>query len=151
MLHCLIAGGTGIKKSRRACHFSAAHPATPDQKSGQPQLVPYVHHKWHTDTFYDIGLVKAQEMVHFGDVRAECIARVVGHIKRSCTKDHQKLHRTLRQSKQISVHRETACVTKFRNRTGLISSGVVSTSFWNLQPKMSQQRNHVSTKKQVRR
>ena len=61
------------------------------QKSWQPQIVPHVHHKWHTDIVYEIGLVKEQKMVlkffhdfscavvHFGDIPAECIARVVGH------------------------------------------------------------------------
>ena len=55
------------------------------------QLVLYVHHKWQTDTIYETNLLKAQDMclkayqtfsyavVHFGDVRAECSARVVGH------------------------------------------------------------------------
>ena len=48
-------------------------------------------HKWHTDTIYEIDLVKVQDMglkfyqifsyavVHFGDVPAECIARVVAY------------------------------------------------------------------------
>ena len=55
--------------------------------SWQPQLVLCVHHKWHTDTVYEIDLVKAQDMdqtlsyavVHFGDIPEECIAGVVGH------------------------------------------------------------------------
>ena len=60
-----------------------------DQKSWKPQIVAYVHHKWHTDTIYETDV--AQEMglqvdqtvscvvVHFGDVPAERISRVVGH------------------------------------------------------------------------
>ena len=63
----------------------------PNQDNWQPQLVSYVHHKWHTDTICEIDLVKPQEMslksfhtvsyvvVHFGDIPAECIARVVAH------------------------------------------------------------------------
>ena len=60
-------------------------------KIWEPQLVPHVQHKWHTDNCIEMDLVKAQEMgptfyktcsyavVHFGDVPVECIARVVGH------------------------------------------------------------------------
>ena len=81
LLNGLIAGGIGRKEGRHAW-FSAAHPqeskAAPERKSWEPQLVPYFHHKWHTDTIYDIDLVKAKEMdlkcnqtfsyavVHFG-------------------------------------------------------------------------------------
>ena len=40
--------------------FSAGHPqqskARPGQKSWQPQLVPHVHNKWHTDAIYEIDL-----------------------------------------------------------------------------------------------
>ena len=62
-----------------------------DRKNLEPQLGPYIHHKWHTDTIYEIDLVKVQDMglkfyqifsyavVHFGDVPAECIARVVAY------------------------------------------------------------------------
>ena len=50
----------------QACYSSAAHPqdskAVPEQKSWEPQLVIFVHSKWHTDTIYEIDLVKAQSM-----------------------------------------------------------------------------------------
>ena len=54
-----------------------------DRKNLEPQLGPYIHHKWHTDTIYEIDLVKVQDMglkfyqifcyavVHFGDVPAQ--------------------------------------------------------------------------------
>ena len=54
-----------------------------DRKNLEPQLGPYIHHKWHTDTSYEIDLVKVQDMglnfyqifsyavVHFGDVPAQ--------------------------------------------------------------------------------
>ena len=87
--------GIGRKEGRRACYFLAVQPqkskAALDQKSWQPHIVPHLHHKWHTDTICEIDLVKAQDMclkfyhtfsfavVHFGDVPAECIERVVGH------------------------------------------------------------------------
>ena len=74
-------------------YFSASHPqkskAALDQKSWKPQVVPSVDHKWHTDTTYEIDLVKAQNMglqiyppfsyavVEFGDVPADCVARLV--------------------------------------------------------------------------
>ena len=77
----------------QACYVSAAHPqqskAVLDRKSRQPQVAPYVHHTWYTDTKIDV--VKAQEMglkftqtfscavFNFGDIPAECTARVVGH------------------------------------------------------------------------
>ena len=93
-LNGLIAGGTGRKEGRQACCFPAAHPqeskGAPDRRSWEPQFVPYEHHKWHTNTIYGIDLVKAQEMglkcfqsfsyavVHFGDIPAPCMARVVG-------------------------------------------------------------------------
>ena len=59
-----------------------------DQKSWQPHKVPYGHHKWHTDTDYEIDLVKAQDvgLQLLPNIRlcccsllAECSARVVGH------------------------------------------------------------------------
>ena len=58
-----------------------------------PQLVPYVHQKWRTDTAYVIDKVKVQKMilklyqtfnvvvVHFADILTDCIARVVGHVR----------------------------------------------------------------------
>ena len=48
LLNGLIAGGTYGNESREACYVSAAHPqeskTVPVRKSGQPQLVLYVHH-----------------------------------------------------------------------------------------------------------
>ena len=95
LLNGLIAGGMGRIDGRQACYFSAAlsreSKAVPGQKSCEPLLVPYVDHKWHTHTVYATDLVKALEMgqtvyrtssyaaLHFGDIAAECIARVVGH------------------------------------------------------------------------
>ena len=43
-------------------------------------------------------------------------------IKRSCTKDHQKSHRTHQRSKQGSVHRVSDGLTKTSNRNGSTSS-----------------------------
>ena len=40
-------------------------------------------------------------------------------IKWSCMKDHQKSHRTRQQSKEISVHRVTDCLTKINNKKWL--------------------------------
>ena len=82
MLSGLIAGGIGRKEGKQTCYFSAAHPqnkAVPDQKSWKPQIVPHVHHKWHTDTM----ALKFQQTFsyavgHFADIPAKCIARVVG-------------------------------------------------------------------------
>ena len=95
LLTDLIVRGMNRKAGRQACYFSAAHPqqsrAVPSQRSWKPQIVLHVQHKWHTDTFYEIDLVKAQELglqfyqtfscavVDFGDIPAEGIARVVGH------------------------------------------------------------------------
>ena len=72
---------------RQACYFSAAHQpqsrAILDQGSWTPQIIPCVHHKWHTDAEYETELVKAQDLgpkfhhtirdavVHFGDIPAE--------------------------------------------------------------------------------
>ena len=95
MLNGLTAEGTGRKEGRQPCYLSNAHPqeskSESDWTSLQPQLVPYVHHTWHTGTTCDMDLVKAQEMglkffqifsyavLPFGDIPADCIARVVGH------------------------------------------------------------------------
>ena len=94
-LNGLIAGATVRKEGRQARYFSAAHPqeskAVPDRKIWEPQLVPYVHHKWHTDTSYESDSVKAHSMslkfyqtfsyvvVPFGDIPVECLTKVVGH------------------------------------------------------------------------
>ena len=132
MSNGLISGGLGRKEGRQACHFSAAHPqqsnAVLDQKSWQPQIA----------TIYGIGLFQAQHMglkffptfsdvfVHFGDVPAERLARVVEHVQTmlSSTKDHQKSHRTHRQSEHMSVHQVTDCLTQINNNRGSISSGM---------------------------
>ena len=79
---------TNMTKQMQACQFSAAHPqmnATPDPRS------------WQTETIYEIDVVQAQDLnpdltftddvVHFGDVPADCVARAVGHDGRSCAKD----------------------------------------------------------------
>ena len=66
-------------------------------------------------------------VVHFGDIPATCVAIFVP----SCTKDHQKSHRTHWQSKQISVHLVTDCLTQMNNKRGSISSGIVSIPFCN--------------------
>ena len=54
LLNGLIAGGTGRKEGRQACYFSAAHSQIGEAVLGQggsgPQIVPYMHHKWYTDT-----------------------------------------------------------------------------------------------------
>ena len=92
----LIAGGKRRKEGRQPCYFSAVHPqgrkAVPGRKGWEPQLVPCDHHKCHTDTIYEIDLVRAQEMgltnlsniqvcccSIFGDIPAEYIPRFVGH------------------------------------------------------------------------
>ena len=79
---------------------------------------------WHTNTIYDIDLVTAHDMglkiyqtfsdavVHFGDVPAECITRVVGHNETILCE---------RQS-EVAPH---DCVTQGNNRRGSISSGAV--------------------------
>ena len=101
---------------------SSKSKAVPGRTSWQPQIVPYVHHEWHTDTVYEIDLVKAQDMssdfhrtfsyavVHFGNMSAECFARVVTHDQT-----------VLCETKQKSVHRVTDCLTKIKNRKGSIS------------------------------
>ena len=130
LLHGLLAGGIGSEEGRQACYCSAAHSqqskAVLDRKSLQPHIVPDVHHKWHTDTVYETDLLKAQDMsltflqtfshpvVPFGDMPAECIARVVG-----------KSNRTHQQSKQISLHRVTDCLTLINNKRCSISLGIV--------------------------
>ena len=64
--HGLIAGGIGRIDGRQACYLSDAHPQQSnevfDQKNWKPQIVPNDHHKWQSDTTYEIDLVKAQEM-----------------------------------------------------------------------------------------
>ena len=66
LLNGMTAGGMGRKEGRQACYFSAAHPeeskAVLNPKSWVPQIVLHVHHKWHTDTIYEIDLVKTQDM-----------------------------------------------------------------------------------------
>ena len=42
-------------------------------KNLKPQIVPYVHPKWNTDTVFSCAVGR------FEDVPAECIARVVGY------------------------------------------------------------------------
>ena len=63
LLNGLTAAGTGRKEGRQACYFSAAHlqksKAVLEQKSWQPQVVPCVHHKWHTAIIFEIDLVKS--------------------------------------------------------------------------------------------
>ena len=66
LLNVLSAGGINRKESRQACSFSASHlqqrNAIPDQKNWEPQIFPYVHHKWDMDTVCTIDLVKTQDM-----------------------------------------------------------------------------------------
>ena len=72
-------------------HASSDKQDSTRSESWQPQLAPYVHHEWHTDTIYENDQVKAQKMglqfshtfsygvVHFGDIPAERVTRVVAH------------------------------------------------------------------------
>ena len=76
-------------------------------------------------TIYEINLIRARDMglqfyrtfsdavVHFGDIPADCIARVVGHDQ---TILHERPLEAAHQSKQMSVHRVADCVTKTNNR-----------------------------------
>ena len=83
----LIAGGTGRKEGGQACYFSAAHPqqykAVPDQKSWDSQLVPCVHHKWLTDTVYEMALVKTQEMGLTFYHTFSCVVVLVGDFQQN--------------------------------------------------------------------
>ena len=57
----------------------------------------------------------------------ETFQESLGTLKRSCTKDLQKAHRT--QFKKISGHRVTGCLTQTKNKSGLIILGVCVNSF----------------------
>ena len=106
----------------------------------------------------EIGMVKAQDMcltfyqtfsdatVHFGDVPAECIARVVGH-DQTILFEHQKSHRTHRQSKNISVHQVTDCLTETKDKRGSTSSGIVLLPFNNSVTEQSFKKNNFSINK----
>ena len=79
------------QERRQTCMLFLSRASARKQNGLEPQLVPYDHHTWRTDTILETDLVKAQEMsrifcqtfsnaaVHFGDVQAECIARVDEH------------------------------------------------------------------------
>ena len=102
-------------------------------ESWQPQIVPHVHHMWHTDTVYEIDPVKAQDMglnsIKHSVVlwftsetfQRDVLQESLDTIKRSCTTDHQKSHRTHQQSKQISVHRVTDCDPDQKTKEALIN------------------------------
>ena len=113
-----LAGGTGREEGRQACHFSAVHPqkskAVLDQKGWKPQIVPYIHHKWHADTIDDIDMVKAQDM---GPEFYHSIMLLF-------------IWETFQQSvlqsmKRISADRVTDCFTQTNNKRGSISPRMV--------------------------
>ena len=97
-----------------------------DQRSWKFQIVPYVHHKWPTDTVHEIELVKARDLglkfhqtfsyavVHFGDIPAECVARVVGHDQTD----------SYESALEVACKR-TSSVARKRNGGGRTHSGVV--------------------------
>ena len=135
LLRGLIAEGIGRKEGTQAWYFPAAHPqkskAVLDRKSWKPQIVPHVHHKWHTATIYEIDLVKTQQMrlqfhqtfsysvAHVGDVPAECIARVVGH-------DQTIKSRTARNGNPTRCLTDCLTQTKKQKRLDLIRNCVIS-------------------------
>ena len=138
LLNDLIAGGIVRRESRQACHFSAVHlqkrRAILDQKGWKPQIVPYVHHKWHADTIDDIDMVKAQDMgpefyhsfVQFviWETFQQSVLQSLDTIKRSCTKDDQKSQRTGNPS-GFPRNRVTDCLAQTNNKRGSISSRTV--------------------------
>ena len=99
-------GGPGRKESIQARYFSAAHPqqskAVLDQKRWQPQIVPYVHHKWHADTVWSkhtegskfISTTSVMLLVTSKTIQQNALQDQLGTIKGSCTKDRQKSRRT---------------------------------------------------------
>ena len=64
-------------------------------------------------------------VVHFGDIPADCIARVVGHDHTILSERPSEVTPHAPQSKQISVHRLAHCLTKINSNKGSISSVVV--------------------------
>ena len=93
LLTGLIAVGMGRKEGKHT--FSAPHlqksKVVLGHKNWKPQIVLYVRCMkliWSKYKKMDLTLI-------FGDVPAECVARVsLDTIKRSCTKDQHKLFRT---------------------------------------------------------
>ena len=108
----------------------------PDRKSWEPQLVPCVHLKWHTDSIYEFDLVNAQEMgLPFSPVMLlftsetflqNVLQESLDTIKRSWMKDHWKSHCTHWQSKQISVHRVTDCLKQIFSKEARLTRKCVS-------------------------
>ena len=44
------------------CRASEKSTAVPGEKSRKPQIVPFVHQKWHTGTIFEIDLVNVQDI-----------------------------------------------------------------------------------------
>ena len=60
-------------------------------------------------------------------------------IKRSCKKKTSEVALHALQSKQMSVHRMTDCLSKIHNKRGSVTSGIVLIPFYNLSKKTMQQ------------
>ena len=98
-----------------------------DLESLQPQLVPYVHRMWHTDMACESYQVKAQKdmsknspilsctIVHFGDIPAECIVRVVGHDETIFFERPSQVAPRAPALQKYFRHRVTGCLTQDRN------------------------------------
>ena len=79
---------------------ASASKVVPDRKSWEPQLVPNVHHKWHTDITNETDLVKAQENDKSYSIKLSGMflftfqpntkQELSKTIRLSCLKDHQK-------------------------------------------------------------
>ena len=111
----------------------------PDQKSWQPRIFPDGHQTWHADTMYEINLVRAQEFgskippsIRWHSTRMYLLHGSLDEMKRSCTNDHHKSHRTQRHSKTISGLWVTVCFTQTRNKKDSILSGIVLIPFYKL-------------------
>ena len=64
--------------------------------------------------------------------------------------DHQKSHRTHRQSWPIAAHRVNNCSTQINNKRGSISPGIMVIPFYKLLAEKSLKKNCFSVKKKIR-
>ena len=90
-------------------------------------------------------------LVTSGTIQQNVLQDQLDTIKRSCTKDHQKTHRTRQETKQISEHRVTDCLTQINNIKGSKAPRNVSIPFYKPLTERSSTNNYFRIKTNVRK
>ena len=126
------------QEERQACYFWAAHPTEAKQylirKVGSLKS-SFTFITSGVPIFFQTKLVTHSVMLFFisETVLLNVLQESSDTISRSCTNDLQS-HRTHWQSKPISAHRVTDCLTQINNRRDSSSSGIVLVSFYKRPP-----------------